>query len=459
MVSARTAFLALAFAIVGYQILMPPVVGLANNGDFGKVIGIFNLTGPIEDENAWADTRFEFNPKKHYWAGYYSSEHILMAAAVAANTLFSKDGYFDLRSIGMIHGSLFLLALYLLWTLLEDAPRPLRIATCAAALFCFTDVMYVSYLNSFYMDVAAWLFLSIAAMLYLRWLRWRRPADALCFLVCCAMAVTSKAQHGILGFWLAALVMAAGYPLWPEQRRRIAWSAALLALLSMVWTARSAPPEYASRGVFTMAFYRILPLSKNVDRTIRDLGLDESYRRYTGLHSFAEGSPMDDAAFVGEFRNRITYGGLAWFYITHPRDAYMALRLSLNEAGMQRPYLGNFDVHTGYPRFHASRTFAFWSDLKKLAFAQRGPRYFFTFLALTAAVGVLLAAQRRSLLPGAVAGAVALIGMAFTALFVASLADAVDIPRHHLLFYALFDMLVVVLVYLSVREWLARTRA
>ena len=78
--------------------------------------------------------------------------------------------------------------------------------------------------------------------------------------------------------------------------------------------------------------------------------------------------------------------------------------------------------------------------------------------ALAAAVGVLLAAQRRSLLRGAVAGGVALIGMAFTALFVASLADAVDVPRHHLLFYALFDMLVVVLVHLSVRAWLARTR-
>ena len=155
-----------------------------------------------------------------------------------------------------------------------------------------------------------------------------------------------------------------------------------------------------------MAFYRILPLSKNVDRTIRDLGLDESYRRYTGMHSFAEGSPMDDSAFVGEFRNRITYTGLAWFYATHPRDSYMALRLSLNEAGMQRPNLGNFDVHTGYPRFHASRTFAIWSDLKRLAFDQRGPRYFFTFLVLAAAVGVLLIAQRRSLPRGAVAGGV-----------------------------------------------------
>jgi hypothetical protein len=50
---------------------------------------------------------------------------------------------------------------------------------------------------------------------------------------------------------------------------------------------------------------------------------------------------------------------------------------------------------------------------------------------------------------------VVLIGMAFTALCVASLADAVDVPRHHLMFYVLFDMLFVLLVHLSVGAWLA----
>jgi hypothetical protein len=58
----------------------------------------------------------------------------------------------------------------------------------------------------------------------------------------------------------------------------------------------------------------------------------------------------------------------------------------------------------------------------------------------------------------AMVGGAVLIGMAFTALCVASLADAVDVSRHHLLFYVLFDMLVVLLVHLSIRAWLVRTR-
>lgn len=459
MISARSAFLTLAAAILAYQIFLPPVVGLANSGDFGKVIGIFDLTGPVADENGWADTRWEFNPKKHYWAEFYSSEHVLLAAAIAVNTLLSKDGYFDLRAIGLIHSLLFLAALHLLWTLLDDSPRALRIATCGAALFCFSDVMYVSYLNSFYMDVAAWLFLSLAALLYLRVLRWRRTSDCVWFAICSAMAITSKAQHAIWGFWLAALVLATGYVLWPEQRKRVIAFAACFALLAAAWIAKSAPPDYAPRAVFTVAFLRILPHSKNPSQTLRELGLDDSYRRYIGMHAYSEGSPVWDAAFIEQFGRRLSYAGLAGYYLKHPGEAYMSIRFSLDDAGIQRPYLGNFDVHSGYPRFQASNAFAFWSGLKRRAFDQKGPRFFFTFLALAAAVAALLVIERRTLPPGSLLAGAALVGIAFTTLCVASLADALDIPRHHLLFYVLFDMLIVLLVHLTVRAWLSRNQA
>ena len=266
-----------------------------------------------------------------------------MAAAVAANTLLSKGGHFDLRAIGLIHGALFLLALYLLSTLLDDAPRALRLATYGAALFCFTDVMYVSYLNSFYMDVAAWLFLSIAAMLYLRWLRWGRRAGRalLCGLLCdgghlksaaCDLRILAGAAPAC---WrLPSLAETSKVDRWRPQHPSRFWR----------WcgSGKSAPSDYAPRGVFTMAFYRILPHSKNVEQTISALGIDESYRRYIGMHSFAEGSPMEDAAFVERFRSRISYRSLLWFYLTHPADLYAALRLSLSEAGDSTPEPGQF---------------------------------------------------------------------------------------------------------------------
>ncbi len=59
--------LLLAAAAVASQIFVPPVVGLADNGDFVKVIGYFDLGAPPEDSNRFADTTYTFDKKYPPW--------------------------------------------------------------------------------------------------------------------------------------------------------------------------------------------------------------------------------------------------------------------------------------------------------------------------------------------------------------------------------------------------------
>jgi hypothetical protein len=40
------AVVVVAAAILGWQLLVPPVVGLANNGDFEKIMGVVGLRYP-----------------------------------------------------------------------------------------------------------------------------------------------------------------------------------------------------------------------------------------------------------------------------------------------------------------------------------------------------------------------------------------------------------------------------
>jgi heme A synthase len=195
-----------------------------------------------------------------------------------------------------------------------------------------------------------------------------------------------------------------------------------------------------------------LPHSNNLDRTLADLSLDETYRPYIGMVSFSGESPMSDPRFVEAFRRKVNYGSLALFLLTHPRDAAVALRASLDEAGRQRPALGNFDRSAGIAPYAESQAFAGWSNLKRTLFDRRGSRFFNCFVAVAAVVALLLLWQRRSLPAGGVAAGLILIGMAATELAVSSLADAMEIPRHHLLFYALFDILVIAAVWLVLRR-------
>jgi hypothetical protein len=454
-VTSARVFFAAAAAILLAQLMLPPVIGVANNGDFSRTYGIFHLTMPVADEVRFADTRYQFDRRVNYFGQFYSSEILLVTPALLLNAILSKDGAFDVRCMVLVHGALFLAAFYLFLPLLADAARGLRWLVSGLALAIFGDVMYVAYLNSFYTDVAAYLFLLLSVVLALRVLRWNRRTDAVLLGVASLFLVTSKAQHAVLGFWIAALFGVLAFRLRPRNTRWFSAAAAMLAVTALLWLWKSTPEEYAARGCFSTIFFHLLPHSRDVDRTLADLDLDQTYRPYIGMVSFSGGSPMDDPRFVAEFRRKVTYTGLAMFLLTHPRDVYVALRVSLDEAGRQRPALGNFDPSAGLAPYAESQAFAGWSNLKRALFDRRGSRFLTCFLGLAATVAVLLVWQRRSLPAGSTAAGLILIAMACTELAVASLADAMDVPRHHLLFYAFFDLLLLTGVWLMGQAVLA----
>ena len=434
--------------ILIWQLMLPPVVGLANNSDFGKLLGPYDLGSPVK--STYADTKYVYDERYHWDSGFSSSELLFLWAALGANKLLSKDGSFDVRLMGFVHGAVFLLAVVLLIPLTDGASPRWRAAFWAVVVFMFCDVMYVSYLNSFYMDVAAYLSLLLAAVLYLRLLYRRRPVEAITLVVCCLVLVTSKPQHAILGFWLAALFWLTRDILFNGRRLVAAGVSGALLFASGATFRFAAPAGYAGRGCFNVVFWQILPHSRDVNRAMADLGLNDSGRVWIGKTAYTEGVTQEDA-FFESFLLKVSYPRLARFYLTHPRDAYRALRTSLREAGRQRPVYGNFDPSTGVAPFAESQSFALWSNLKRALFYGKGPRFLFSFLAIAALVSSLLRLERRSLPKGAVAGGVCLAGMALTELLVSSLADAVDVPRHHLIFFAQFDMLLLAGIWLVMR--------
>ena len=436
-----------ATIILVWQLVIPPVVGLANNGDFGKVIGIFNMQAPSGDDFLFADTRYEFSPRYHYRAQFYSTEQLLLLPALALNWVFSKDGYFDLRWIGVVHAAILLIAFRLFEPLADGAPRAMRLTMLTLAVVIFCDVMYVNHLNSFYMDAGALVFLLLTAVLYLRVLRWRRSTDTALLILCPALLVTSKAPHALLGLWIAVLLFATRRLLWPKTGRRFAIAALFLVSLSILWLWESAPKYYAFNGCYSVVFVQILPHAENVERTMAELGLEQSWKSRIGTHAYDSKARLDEPGVREALMARLSYFKLARFFLTHPRDAYVAMCVSLDEAGRQRVPFGNFDVRYGKP-YAESRAFSMWSSLKNALFYHRGSRFLKCIAGFAAAFVLLLSVRRRSLPPGTFLAGLVLTGMMLTELAISSLADAVDVTRHYLIFFALFDLIVMTIVWL-----------
>ena len=438
-----------AAAILCYQLLVPPSAGLASNGDFGRILGIFELAAPAQDENAYADIQYRFSPENRYEWGYYSTEMLFAAAAIGLNHIFSSPQTFDLRWIGCVHSLLFLAALWLLQPLLGELSRGRRLVVSAACVFIFCDVMYSTWMSSFYMDTATYVLLLLTVVFFLRAARWRRRVDAILLVVCTTFMILAKTQHAVLGCWIALAIAACHGRLWPGNTWRFTALSSLTILAVTVGAMSTGPRDYKAAGTFSVIFYQILPHSNDPVSDLGALGLDASYAKWSGTHTFSPGNQLSDPQFLEAYLAKTSYARLAWFFLTHPRHAYLALDTSLREAARQRPILGNFDRSVGLPPSAESQRFALWSDAKKAMFFTHGSRYLCFWLVVVVTLLLLMAYQRHELAWPHVVGGMALAAMALTAMLIASLADAVDVIRHHFIANALLDLLILACVALA----------
>ena len=105
------AAIAAGAAVLTAQLLLPPIVGLADNGDFSKVMRPAGLAY-VEPEPAryfrWASSKFAFAAPRPDPDGYRTSETVLARSATAASGLVGAS-LFDIRALGALHAALLLL--------------------------------------------------------------------------------------------------------------------------------------------------------------------------------------------------------------------------------------------------------------------------------------------------------------------------------------------------------------
>jgi hypothetical protein len=435
-------------AILGVQLFVPPSIGLADNGDFSKILGLLNMGAPPGDEYRYVNLTYRFDHSYHWKAGYYSAETLLAAVPIALKRNLSKDRSFNLRWMGLIHASLFLLAVYLMQGLLTPVEGWRWYVLWTLIAIGFGDVMYVSYFNSFYMDAAAYVFLMLSVVLFLRAAAWRRKPDAIGLVICAALLLLSKSQHAILGVWIAPLFAFFGSGLWPGNGRLFAIVSTTIVAAAALIGVKLVPFDYAAHGYYSVIFWQVLPHSRDVKADLEALGLDESYAKFVGTHAYSAEAGFSDPEFAAAFMRRTSYSRLGWYFLTHPRDAYLALDRSLGEGGRQRPPMGNFDRTAGLPESSESHTFAFWSDAKRALFHGHGIRYGIGYALITGLACAIAIARRKTLSSVLVAGIVVIAGMGVTEVLVASLADAVDVTRHYFIAGAILDLELLIVLWI-----------
>jgi hypothetical protein len=425
-------------ACLAWQIFVPPFIGEANNGDFGKVSGHLSLA-PVDG----GDSNFVYfqpdwlHAKRNEWhSPYTSSEMALAWTALHLSGAAGENARFDIRWLGAVHALLFLAAFALLlrW-------HPL---IAVAAMLAFTDVCYVAYLNSFYMDTAAvcGLLLQVVAACWIAVTDEPSPAQIVACGLAALLYATSKTQHALWSLLPAAFLAATGWRCRRTLTRGLAFGAAAAVLIAAVLLFATADRTNPAQAIFNKLFFQ-LGVAPGGSATLLELGVQPTELHYIGTHSYVPGSPANDRDWVEAFAKRTGYGRLAGWYLRHPGRAFGLLwdTLAKDAPEMRQNNLSNFRRQDGHPAAARTTQFAVWSDLRS-TLTSRWPWHMVLWYVLFVAGGILVLRAPRFAAEARLAWiglGIALMGAGQFA--VAALADCLETGRHLFLFNACTDVM------------------
>ncbi len=405
-VARRTKILWLCLFLIPvvWQLWVPPYVGLADNGDFAKVVGRFGLTpaDPGPQPTFHFFHRLWKSDSNALWVSPYWGIEVLLAQVAL---WVSRATLFDIRWLGLIHVLIFAGAA---WLLIQK-----RIAANAFAVLALTDAAYVTYFQSFYFDAASIVFV---LLLFAAW--WsERPW---------VMAVAgfgfalAKAPHAPLAIVLALILLL--------ERKRKYLPAALALLVGGGYMLSQTKDEYKATAYYNLAFFKLGAMDGGA---LDALKIRPEDHRLLGTHAFMPESPAQNEEWLKRFYPQGGYGNALAYYASHPLVAakIMWADLSTEAPQIRAVNLGNYERSTGKAYCTLSTGFGWYSAAKSWLFRAM-PWHLFLLVPLA----IWVIGNRPLLL-----AVLAIGGYEFA---IASLADACETYRHLLLFHVAYDLLI-----------------
>jgi hypothetical protein len=440
------------------ELIVPPFLGISNNADFAKALSPLSMgpehpvDNPLQQDFKYFTSDYTTNAKWYRPSYPPSSEIPMVWLTRGIAREITRSDHFDIRYFAALIIALLAFSLYIAMIFLRTQPAAVRCLLPPLILFIFSDAVYGSYANSFYMDAASIVFClcTTASMCMLT----QSQAGVLWPLVFAAsgvLLVTSKPNHAPLGF---LLVTAALWFASREHRlaRRLVLLGAAAAILAVTPMMLKIPAGYTASPLYNSIFLNLAAASPDPARSLEEVGLSADDTKWIGANAFDLPTPMTDPAFRRSFVADTSYGRVLTYYLRHPvrliRRFHSDLKYNSNPV---QPFYANYRKVDGFPPGAQARSFHLWSSIKN-----RLLRYA-PYHVLVVYLGLLWGFWRTPLFP-VVLFLVVAGGLEFV---VASLGDGMDTNRHLILFHLITDVAFVFLAggtLATAQRWVERRR-
>jgi hypothetical protein len=380
-------FLCLFGIAILYQLFIPPVTGLADNGDFVRIMDKVGIhAGKGTQYMKYINLDYPIHPTYNL-KGYQSSELIFVLVSVGLNSIFSKDGLFHLLTLAGVHSIALLFALGVIALGVSGIVRRKKWLLFACILAFFTDTGYIVYLNSLYSEPASMIFLALTigiVFLILRQMHNQKVGFIwiLAYFVSSVLFTIAKPQNAAMGVLLALL----GYRLLqlvrpddiPQRMINLVGGALAAALIgvSFLFFAFGLPRYYRSGDLWNSVFLEIVGRSATPEQDLKELGLPPEMIVYKGTTAFSENVNRN---VYDDFQHSWLYFRVLKFYIVHPDRLLDLMDISASQAfKLQQDNLGNYTVSSGLHSYTKSTKLAIWNRLRVDIF----PESIWTFVIL-----------------------------------------------------------------------------
>ncbi|UQZ34030.1 hypothetical protein C2I18_11110 [Paenibacillus sp. PK3_47] len=447
------AFGVLMIAVIA--LFTAPYVGMADNGDFFRIIYSNGLYFNLPDY----DSRyFGYFVRQYGIYQYYnenssmllSSQSLFIKLAIVFNKLFFSKEVFDIRFQAAVYVILYVAAVYLLIEAVTcRMTRKRGMIVAAVAVFIFGDTGYTAYFNSFFGEsvVMIMMIFVFASWLLMYRKRYNDYVLLLIFLASTVILTSSKQQNAPVGIVVALMAVSL---VWIRKERLFRWLAAASAAL-MLFTGAATylniSREFVNINQYHAMTRGVLMQSDNPETVLGKFGINGQYAILKGNTYYDQYGTIDVKSEILEdsFYSRYGFVSILKYYAAHPGQLGSILDVAAKSAYTIKPdAMGNYEKSAGKEFRAQSHFFTGYSQLKeKLA-----PRTFsFILLWMAVVTGAYMPSfaaavkkrDARGMQRSVLILATMLVGLSGIFVSIIGAGDA-DIAKHEFLFTLSFDL-------------------
>lgn len=345
-------------------LFVPSYLGVANDGTITEVMqdaGLRYRKDDLQNGSSYFTRVYQTVRAKDN----FTIQNYIIRTAKWLDWFFTRDGLFDLRFLAFIYTILYAPAIYLMVKAALERVSEFtdKLVVCIAAVLIFSDVSYLTYFNSLYIEPILFLgllYLFASAMLLQRKSKYNFIHLGILMISTLLLCLT-KNHCFIIGFVMSGFCYLQARVSETKLQKVGCYSIAVILLISGMVSMQSADNDYDLTSKFHAMTRGVLLQSSNPVDTLSSFGIDGSYSMLTDVSLYDQYpiTTIDNEVIQDGFLNRYSTLDISLFYLRHPNSIISMLDLSIKSAyNLRKDSCGNYERSVGMPAYSKS---VFWS--------------------------------------------------------------------------------------------------